>query len=70
MVTLIVAISTLVILYSVGYLRGDPHLIRFILLMVAFTYAMLFMVINRNLLRLFIGWEGVRLCSYLLINFW
>lgn len=67
---IIVVISFLVQLYSVSYMRYDPHLIRFLALLSLFTFCMLFLVSSGNVVQLFFGWEGVGLCSYLLINFW
>lgn len=66
----IILISFLVHLYSFNYMRYDPHLIRFLSLLSLFTFFMLFLVSSGNILQIFIGWEGVGLCSYLLINFW
>ena len=66
----IVGISTLVDIYSVGYLEYDPYLIRFLFFLAFFTFCMLLLVTASNFLQMFLGWEGVGLCSYLLINFW
>jgi NADH-ubiquinone oxidoreductase chain 5 len=63
-------ISFLVHLYSVEYMSNDPHLSRFLAYLSLFTFFMLILVTGDNFLQLFVGWEGVGLCSYLLINFW
>jgi len=66
----VVVISSAVICYSFDYLGDDPHLPRFISYLFLFLFFMLFLVFSGNLLQLFIGWEGVGLVSFLLINFW
>ena len=63
-------ISTLVHFYSIEYMSGDPHLSRFMSYLSFFTFFMLVLVTADNFVQLFVGWEGVGLCSYLLINFW
>lgn len=63
-------ISMIVHLYSIEYMRNDPHLTRFYCYLSMFTFFMLILITADNFLQLFIGWEGVGLCSYLLINFW
>jgi NADH-ubiquinone oxidoreductase chain 5 len=63
-------ISTLVHFYSIEYMAGDPHLPRFMSYLSFFTFFMLILVTADNFVQLFVGWEGVGLCSYLLINFW
>jgi NADH-ubiquinone oxidoreductase chain 5 len=63
-------ISFLVHLYSVEYIRYDPHLPRFLCYLSLFTFFILILVTANNFLQIFLGWEGVGLCSYLLINFW
>ena len=70
MLIVVTSVSTLVHLYSTGYMSEDPHLPRFMSYLSLFTFAMLILVTGANLLVLFIGWEGVGICSYLLINFW
>ena len=70
MLIVVTTVSTLVHLYSTGYMAGDPHVPRFMSYLSLFTFFMLILVTADNLLQLFIGWEGVGLCSYLLINFW
>lgn len=63
-------ISFLVHIYSYDYINKDPHLPRFISYLSLFTFFMLLLVSSGNFLQLFVGWEGVGICSYLLINFW
>ena len=70
MLIIIIFISTLVNIYSISYMSEDPHIIRFLSYISLFTFFMILLVTSDNLLQLFIGWEGVGLCSYLLINFW
>ena len=70
MLIVVTSISTLVHIFSTGYMKGDPHVPRFMSYLSLFTFFMLILVTADNILQLFIGWEGVGLCSYLLINFW
>jgi len=70
MLIVVTTVSSLVHIYSTQYMAGDPHLPRFMSYLSFFTFFMLILVTADNLLQLFIGWEGVGLCSYLLINFW
>jgi NADH-quinone oxidoreductase subunit L len=63
-------ISALVHLYSLGYMKEDPEQEKFISFLSLFTFFMLTLIFADNLLQLFIGWEGVGLASYLLIGFW
>ena len=70
MLLLIITISTLVHIFSLNYMAGEPHLSRFVGYLGLFTFFMLILVTSPNLVQLFIGWEGVGVCSYLLINFW
>jgi NADH-ubiquinone oxidoreductase chain 5 len=70
MVMIISIISFFVHLYSTIYMSHDPHLSRFMCYLSLFTFFMLILVTSDNYFQLFIGWEGVGLCSYLLINFW
>lgn len=70
MLVLILGVSFLIHLFSIGYMEGDPHIPRFMGYLSLFTFFMVVLVSAGNLIQLFIGWEGVGLCSYLLINFW
>lgn len=70
MILAVNTVSFLVHVYSVSYMKGDPHTSRFMGYLSLFTFFMLILVSSQNYLQLFIGWEGVGLCSYLLINFW
>ena len=63
-------ISLLVHLYSSEYMKEDPHLVRFLSYLSLFTFFMLILVTASNFVQMFVGWEGVGLSSYLLINFW
>ena len=63
-------VSSLVHLYSTEYMSHDPHLPRFMSYLSLFTFFMLVLVTADNYVQMFVGWEGVGLCSYLLINFW
>ena len=70
MLIVVNVVSAAVHVYSVGYMSHDPHKPRFMAYLSLFTFAMLMLVTADNLLQLFFGWEGVGLCSYLLIGFW
>ena len=70
MLVVVTTVSTIVHFYSVGYMETDPHLPRFISYLSLFTFFMLILVTADNFVQMFVGWEGVGLCSYLLINFW
>src|SRR5882672_10331754 len=70
MLVVVTGVSSLVHLYSVGYMYDDPYTPRFFSYLSFFTFAMLALVTANNLLQLFFGWEGVGLASYLLIGFW
>lgn len=70
MLIVVTWVSTVVHIYSFGYMREDPHLPRFMSYLSFFTWMMLILVMADNLLVLFLGWEGVGLASYLLISFW
>lgn len=63
-------VSTLVHIYSIGYMHHDPNRPRFFAYLSLFTFAMLMLITSDNLLQMFFGWEGVGLASYLLIGFW
>jgi NADH-ubiquinone oxidoreductase chain 5 len=70
MCVVVTFVSTLVHLYSIEYMSHDPHLPRFMSYLSLFTFFMLILVTADNFIQMFLGWEGVGLCSYLLINFW
>ena len=70
MLVVVTGVSSLVHLYSIGYMHEDPHRPRFFSYLSLFTFAMLMLVTANNFLQLFFGWEGVGLASYLLIGFW
>ncbi len=70
MLVIVTFISTLVHLYSTEYMENDPHLSRFMSYLSLFTFFMLILVTANNFLQMFVGWEGVGVSSYLLINFW
>src|SRR5262245_51499848 len=63
-------VSSLVHIYSIGYMHHDPDRPRFFAYLSLFTFAMLMLVTAENLVQMFFGWEGVGLASYLLIGFW
>ncbi len=70
MVLVVTVVSTMVHVYSVGYMSHDPSIPRFMAYLSIFTFAMLMLVTADNLVQLFFGWEGVGVASYLLIGFW
>ena len=70
MLVVVSLISSLIHFYSIGYMEHDPHKPRFMAYLSLFTFSMLVLVTADNFLQLFFGWEGVGLCSYLLIGFW
>ena len=70
MLVVVTSVSAVVHIYSIGYMSHDPHKPRFMSYLSLFTFAMLMLVVSDNFLQLFFGWEGVGLCSYLLIGFW
>ena len=70
MLIVVTFISFLVHIYSTEYMSHDPHLPRFMSYLSLFTFFMLILVTADNFIQMFVGWEGVGLCSYLLINFW
>ena len=70
MLVVVTLVSSLVHIYSIGYMSDDPHKQRFMSYLSLFTFSMLMLVTSDNFLQLFFGWEGVGLCSYFLIGFW
>nr|YP_008994724.1 NADH dehydrogenase subunit 5 [Hapsidospora chrysogena]AHC94743.1 NADH dehydrogenase subunit 5 [Hapsidospora chrysogena] len=66
----VLIISSLVHFYSIGYMSDDPHNQRFFSYLSLFTFMMIILVTGNNYLIMFIGWEGVGVCSYLLVSFW
>ena len=70
MFIVVTTVSAVVHLYSIGYMHDDPNIKRFFSYISLFTFCMLMLVSSDNFIQLFFGWEGVGLCSYLLIGFW
>ncbi|HET6484848.1 MAG TPA: NADH-quinone oxidoreductase subunit L [Spirochaetia bacterium] len=70
MMVIVTAVSLLVQIYSLGYMKGDPAFARFFSYLSLFTFSMLTLVIANNFILLYMAWELVGLCSYLLIGFW
>jgi len=70
MILFITGVATLIHLYSIGYMHGDPRYAKFFLYLNLFVFSMLVLVLGNNLLLTFVGWEGVGACSYFLISFW
>ncbi len=70
MMLIVTGIGTLIHLYSIGYMHDDPRVATFFAQLNLFTFSMLLLVMGANFLVTFIGWEGVGMCSYLLIGFW
>lgn len=70
MLLVVTIVSFLTHMYSIEYMNGDPHQVRFMSYLSLFTFFMLILVTADNIFQLFLGWEGVGICSYLLINFW
>ena len=70
MLIVVTLVSSLVHIFSIGYMHGDPRYPRFFSYLSLFSFSMLFLVVSDNLLGIYIGWELVGLCSYLLIGFW
>ncbi len=70
MLLVVTTLSSLIHIYSVGYMHGDKGFARFFAYLALFTFFMLVLVMGNNFLVMFVGWEGVGLCSYLLIGFW
>jgi NADH-quinone oxidoreductase subunit L len=70
MFCIVTIISSIVHIYSISYMEEDKNINKFLSYLSLFTFFMLLLVCSNNLLQLFIGWEGVGLCSYLLIGYW
>ena len=70
MILVVTGIGSLIHIYSVGYMAHDPERVRYFSYLNLFTFFMLLLVLGGNLPLMFVGWEGVGLCSYLLIGFW
>ncbi|WPY00248.1 NADH-quinone oxidoreductase subunit L [Candidatus Trichorickettsia mobilis] len=70
MFLVVLGVSTIVHIYSLGYMHDDQHLPKFLCFLSLFTFFMLALVAADNFIQLFFGWEGVGLCSYLLIGYW
>ena len=66
----VLIVSSLVHVYSIGYMSHDPHNQRFFSYLSLFTFMMIILVTANNYLLMFVGWEGVGICSYLLVSFW
>lgn len=66
----VLIVSSLVHVYSIGYMSHDPHNQRFFSYLSLFTFMMIILVTANNFLLMFVGWEGVGVCSYLLVSFW
>jgi NADH-ubiquinone oxidoreductase chain 5 len=66
----VLIVSSLVHVYSIGYMSHDPHNQRFFSYLSLFTFMMIILVTSNNFLLMFVGWEGVGICSYLLVSFW
>lgn len=66
----VLVVSSLVHIYSIGYMSQDPHNQRFFSYLSLFTFMMIILVTANNFLLMFVGWEGVGICSYLLVSFW
>lgn len=70
LVLIVTGIGSLIHLYSIGYMHGDPGFAKFFAFLNLFIFAMLNLILADNFLLIFLGWEGVGLCSYFLIGFW
>ncbi len=70
MILVVTGVSFIIHIYAIGYMQGDRSFNRFFIFLNLFVFAMLILVTANNFLMMFIGWEGVGLCSYLLIGFW
>ena len=70
MMLVVAGVGALIHIYAIGYMHGDPDFSRFFAYMNLFLFFMLILVSANNYLMMFVGWEGVGLCSFLLIGFW
>jgi NADH-quinone oxidoreductase subunit L len=70
MMLVVTGVGSLIHIYAIGYMQGDPRFARFFAYLNLFFFFMLILVSGNNFLMLFVGWEGVGLCSFLLIGFW
>ena len=70
MVLIVTGVGTLIHVFSTGYMKEDPGYWKFFSYLNLFMFSMLLLILGKNLVVLFVGWEGVGLCSYLLIGFW
>jgi NADH-quinone oxidoreductase subunit L len=70
MILVVTGVGLLIHIYSMGYMHGDDGIQRYFSYLNLFVFAMLLLVLGNNFLLMFLGWEGVGLCSYLLIGFW
>src|SRR5215470_6582257 len=70
MILVVTGVGFLIHVYSIGYMHDDPGFYRFFAYLNLFMFSMLTLVLANNYLLMFVGWEGVGLCSYLLIGFW
>ncbi len=70
MTLVVTGIGALIFTYAAGYMKGDPGYAKFFGYLALFAFSMLMLVLSSSLIGLFVGWEGVGLCSYLLIGFW
>ncbi|MFT7621952.1 MAG: NADH:ubiquinone oxidoreductase subunit 5 (subunit L)/multisubunit Na+/H+ antiporter MnhA subunit [Myxococcota bacterium] len=70
MLLIVTGVGTLIHIYSIGYMSEEPSVARYFAYLNLFMFSMLCLILGKNLLMLFVGWEGVGVCSYLLIGFW
>ena len=70
MLIVVLGVGSLVHIYSIGYMEDDPDFARFFTFLPLFVFSMLMLVLSNNFLLLYVGWEAVGLCSYLIIGFW
>ena len=70
MALFVTGVGALIHLYSIGYMHGDPKFSKFFVYLNLFLFSMLMLVLGSNMVVTFLGWEGVGVCSYLLVSFW